>query len=157
MLWIVFFYSAMISIDIVFHLYGATIVLLLLFLTALNDVGQYVFGKLFGRRPLALKISPNKTLEGAIGGIIFTSFVSAILVSILNIHHWVYGAIIGMVIAMAGIAGDLYISALKREVGVKDSGTIITGHGGIMDRMDSLLLSAPSLGLVLMFLHGISL
>jgi len=115
-----------------------------------SDSGQYYAGRTFGRRKLAPVISPKKTVEGAIGGLLVASGAAIILGRI-----WPVGlpdiamAGLGFVMAVAGIAGDLFESALKRRAGVKDSGNLIPGHGGILDRIDSWLFAAPVLWCVL--------
>jgi phosphatidate cytidylyltransferase len=111
---------------------------------AISAIFQYYTGRAFGRRPLAPSISPKKTIEGAIGGLVVAPLV------LVAIAHWwlprlalplVWGA--GLAIVVAGIAGDLFESAMKRAAGVKDSGTLIPGHGGVLDRIDALLFVAP--------------
>jgi len=108
----------------------------------LSDVLQYVFGKLFGHRPVAATISPNKTLEGFLGGTIAASMVGAGL-------WWVTPfsplAAFGMALAITlmGFCGGLTMSAIKRDRGVKDYGELLPGHGGMMDRIDSLCFAAP--------------
>ncbi|MDR3227403.1 MAG: phosphatidate cytidylyltransferase [Prevotellaceae bacterium] len=111
-----------------------------------NDVGAYCFGMLFGqhgKHKLFPRISPKKSWEGFIGGII-TAIAASILVSKFmlheNMHHWI---IIAIITAVLGTFGDLVESMLKRSAGVKDSGKIIPGHGGILDRFDAVLLSFP--------------
>lgn len=130
------------------------LLLMLFFVTSLNDIAQYVSGKvfggkLFGKTPIAPKLSPNKTIEGLWGGIIVSSLVCTVLLTTyLSIS--ILGAFaFGSLLALAGFLGDLVISKLKRGLGIKDSGNSITGHGGILDRVDSLLLSAPVFGLLL--------
>ena len=124
-------------------------VLILVATVAASDSAQYYSGRTFGRRPLAPTISPKKTIEGAIGG-----FVVAPLVLWLLARAWLpqlpplaaIGA--GLGIVAAGICGDLFESALKRAAGVKDSGALIPGHGGVLDRIDALLFAAPLFYLV---------
>lgn len=118
---------------------------LLFFLVAvaqLSDVLQYVFGKCFGRRPIAPKISPHKTLEGFAGGVVCAVLIGALLWWITPFRPW-QSALMALIIALMGFAGGLVMSAIKRDRGVKDYGTIIPGHGGIMDRIDSLCFAAP--------------
>jgi len=114
-----------------------------------SDTGAYVFGSLFGKRKLAIKISPNKTWEGSIGGLILaiiTGFIFATITSSDELH-W---ANIAIIIVVFGTLGDLTESQIKRSCGVKDSGNILPGHGGILDRFDGVLFSAP---FVLAYLH----
>lgn len=125
------------------------ILLLLLFLTTANDIAQYCVGKLFGRRPLSSLISPNKTIEGAIGGIVITTLLCAFILPGIILVPWHWCAFVGLVTASAGIVGDLFISRLKRYAGAKDSGQLIPGHGGLLDRTDSLIMTAPVFGYLL--------
>jgi phosphatidate cytidylyltransferase len=118
---------------------------LLVFLVAvvqLSDVLQYIFGKCFGRRPIAPEISPNKTVEGFLGGVISAVLAGTLLWWITPFTPW-QAAIMSLIIALMGFWGGLVMSAIKRDRGVKDYGTIIPGHGGIMDRIDSLCFAAP--------------
>lgn len=112
----------------------------------LTDTGAYLVGRKFGRRKLAITISPNKSIEGAVGGLLFamiaTLFLGDILLPELDLTDLV---MIGLIAGVVGQLGDLAESHLKRATGVKDSSAIIPGHGGVLDRFDSLLLVAPSL------------
>ncbi|MGB5918714.1 phosphatidate cytidylyltransferase [Arcobacter sp.] len=119
------------------------IVLFLLFMTQLNDVSQYVFGKLFGKHKIIPKISPNKTWEGFIGGFVTITIVSGFIAPLLTPLNMFYGFIAGLIISIGGFFGDLIISSVKRDIKIKDTGTLIPGHGGILDRLDSLLYTAP--------------
>jgi phosphatidate cytidylyltransferase len=122
---------------------GAGLVLFLVFLTEFNDVAQYVWGKSFGRHKIVPKVSPNKTWEGFLGGV-FTSVVCAwVLAPVLTPLSLVHSLALGVIIPVAGFTGDVVISALKRDIGVKDSGSLLPGHGGILDRIDSLTYTAP--------------
>jgi phosphatidate cytidylyltransferase len=115
----------------------------LLFATEINDVAAFTFGKLFGRHVLRSEISPHKTWEGALGALA----VSLILPWLLHFSFPSFGAgqllLAGLIIGVGGQLGDLSISLLKREFGAKDMGSIIPGHGGILDRIDSLIFTAP--------------
>jgi phosphatidate cytidylyltransferase len=126
---------------------------ILLFLTwaglALSDVGAYVFGRLVGYHrlsdyfPCALgKASPKKTLEGLAGGLITSTLLWALVGRHFGQSPW-QGAALGAVLSFVGFVGDVSVSLLKRDAGVKDSGALLQGHGGVLDRMDSYLLSAP--------------
>jgi phosphatidate cytidylyltransferase len=121
---------------------GEWLVLAILSITALNDSGGLFAGKIFGRNKLAPNISPSKTWEGAIGGIIVSCVVGAAFGVLLKISIIGFAAI-GGVLAVVGLVGDLCESAMKRELGVKDFGVILPGHGGILDRVDSILFVAP--------------
>ncbi|WP_064609505.1 phosphatidate cytidylyltransferase [Photobacterium sp. J15] len=119
------------------------LVLFLLVMTQFNDVSQYVWGKTIGKRKIVPKVSPNKTWEGFIGGmltIISISFFSAPLLTPLTM---IQGGISGLIISLSGFVGDLVISSVKRDLGIKDTGGMIPGHGGILDRIDSLMFTAP--------------
>jgi phosphatidate cytidylyltransferase len=107
-----------------------------------SDVLQYVFGKLFGNRPIAPKVSPNKTLEGFVGGILTASFVGMALWWATPFSPWAaFG--LALAITIMGFCGGLTMSAIKRDRGVKDYGELLPGHGGMMDRIDSLCFAAP--------------
>lgn len=107
-----------------------------------NDTGAYLSGKMLGRTKLFERISPNKTWEGAIGGAVLAVITGVIFSTVTesNIVHWI---IISLLIVVFGTLGDLTESQIKRSVGVKDSGNILPGHGGILDRFDGVLFSAP--------------
>jgi phosphatidate cytidylyltransferase len=122
---------------------GAGLVLYLVFLTQFNDVAQYVWGKTLGRHKVVPRISPGKTVEGLIGGLVTTTALGWLLGGWLTPHnHW-QSVLAGLLIGAAGFVGDVTVSALKRDLGVKDSGTLLPGHGGILDRVDSLIYTAP--------------
>ena len=122
---------------------GAGLVLFLLFLTEINDVAQYVWGKTFGRHKIIPKVSPNKTWEGFVGGVATTTGLSALLAQWLTPLSLETAVLAGALIGVGGFVGDVTISALKRDIGLKDSGSILPGHGGILDRIDSLTYTAP--------------
>lgn len=118
--------------------------LLLIGTVAVSDSMQYYTGRLLGRRPLAPAISPKKTIEGAIGGIVFgTLFLTIVGARVLPFSG--YGPLItlGLLVVVFGICGDLFESRLKRTAGMKDSSSLIPGHGGVLDRIDALLLVIP--------------
>lgn len=108
----------------------------------INDVTQYIFGKLFGKRPLNKKVSPNKTIEGLLGGLACSTMVGYLL-SWLTPFTPLESALMALVCGLAGTGGGLVLSSIKRDAGVKDYGTILPGHGGMMDRFDSLCFAAP--------------
>ncbi|MCH9769573.1 MAG: phosphatidate cytidylyltransferase [Gammaproteobacteria bacterium] len=118
-------------------------VLYLLFLTQFNDVAQYCWGKLLGKRKLNPNVSPNKTLAGAVGGVITSVILSCIIGPYLTPMGFSMAAIAGVLISCAGLMGDLTLSAVKRDLGIKDTSNLLPGHGGILDRMDSLIFTAP--------------
>lgn len=115
----------------------------LVFLTEINDVAQYIWGKSFGKRKIIPKVSPNKTVAGFLGGLLTTTVLAMLLAPFLTplTDQQALGA--GLLIGLGGFVGDVTISALKRDIGVKDSGSILAGHGGILDRLDSLTYTAP--------------
>lgn len=121
---------------------GALLVLYLLLVVQLSDVLQYVFGKLFGKHKLAPTVSPSKTVEGAIGGGLAAVAIGAALHP-LTPFSLREAAALSTVIVVMGIAGGLALSAVKRSLGAKDWGTMIEGHGGVMDRLDSVAFAAP--------------
>ncbi len=122
---------------------GAGLVLYLVFLTQFNDVSQYVWGKMLGRRKIVPTVSPNKTWEGFLGGVATTTLLALLLAPILTPIEWPMAILAGLGISVGGFVGDVTISALKRDIGVKDSGSLLPGHGGILDRIDSLTYTAP--------------
>lgn len=119
------------------------LVLYLVFLTQFNDVAQYVWGKNIGKRKIIPKISPNKTWGGFVGGVMTTIASGALLAEYLTPLTWKEGLVAGGIIGVAGFIGDLTISAVKRDLKIKDTGKLIPGHGGILDRIDSLTYTAP--------------
>lgn len=124
---------------------GALLVIFLVGLTSFNDVMQYVWGKSLGRIKITPHVSPNKTLAGLIGGVASTAVAGAVLGPILTPMSGWMALCAGMLIGLAGFLGDIVMSAVKRDIGVKDSGTLLPGHGGILDRLDSLIFTAPVL------------
>jgi phosphatidate cytidylyltransferase len=129
---------------LVHRLGGREVVLLLMFTIVVSDSAQYYSGRMFGRRPLAPAISPKKTIEGAVGGLVIgTLFVVFAGRDVLPFAKTWHLAILGVALVALGIAGDLFESRLKRTAGVKDSSTLIPGHGGILDRIDALLFAIP--------------
>lgn len=130
--------------------WGPGVLMILIGTITASDSGQYYAGRTFGRRQLAPVISPKKTVEGAIGGLLVGSGAA-----ILFGRAWPIGlsdialAGVGLSLTLAGIVGDLFESAMKRRAGVKDSGNLIPGHGGILDRIDSWLFAAPLFWLIL--------
>ncbi|MCM1983691.1 phosphatidate cytidylyltransferase [Lyngbya confervoides] len=122
---------------------GAGLLLYLLILTEGNDIAQYCWGKSLGRHRIVPTLSPNKTWEGWMGGLLTTVLLAIALAPGLTPFPWPVALVLGLLLAMAGFIGDVTLSALKRDLGVKDSGTLLPGHGGILDRIDSLTYTAP--------------
>ncbi|WP_019102761.1 phosphatidate cytidylyltransferase [Chromobacterium haemolyticum] len=122
---------------------GAMLLFYLVALTQLNDVAQYLWGKAFGRCKVAPKVSPNKTLEGFLGGALTTCLLGWLLGPLLTPFSPLHAALAGLLIGVMGFIGDIVISAVKRDIGVKDSGRLLPGHGGVLDRLDSLTYTAP--------------
>jgi len=131
---------------------GTSWLLLLTAITAGSDIGAYYTGRSFGRRKLCPDISPGKTVNGAVGGILSATFVALLLsVFLLPENSTFKITLAAAVLAGIGIYGDLTESIIKRACGVKDAGTLLGGHGGVLDRVDSLLLAAPLLYIFLYF------
>ncbi|NJD05940.1 MAG: phosphatidate cytidylyltransferase [Methylococcaceae bacterium] len=122
---------------------GPGLVLFLVLLTESNDVAQYVWGKSLGRRKIIPKVSPNKTWAGFLGGVATTTALAVGLAPWLTPMDLEHAAMAGLLIGISGFVGDVVVSALKRDLGVKDSGALIPGHGGVLDRIDSLTYTAP--------------
>lgn len=118
-------------------------------LTALNDVAQFVAGKCFGRHKMAPHISPQKTWQGVMGGLCASAVLAVGMGGVLNLAPWSHLLGLGVVLGAVGVLGDLSLSAVKRRLGIKDFSNLIPGHGGILDRVDSLVLTAPTLCLYL--------
>ncbi len=121
---------------------NARLLFFLTFVAQFSDVMQYVFGKTLGRTPVAPKLSPNKTWEGLLGGGLAASLGGAALWWSTPFNPWQAGAMAALIVAM-GFFGGLVMSAIKRDRGVKDWGELIPGHGGALDRIDSLCFAAP--------------
>lgn len=118
-------------------------------LTALNDVAQFVTGKCLGRSKIAPSISPNKTWQGFMGGLCVSAVLALGMGWVLELATWPTLLGLGLVLGAMGFLGDLSLSAVKRRLKIKDFSDLIPGHGGILDRVDSLLLTAPTLCLYL--------
>lgn len=121
---------------------GAKLLFFLVFVTQISDVLQYVWGKLCGRHPIAPKLSPNKTWEGFVGGALTASALGAALWWITPFPWWSAG-LLALACVLMGFFGGLVMSAIKRDRGVKDYGELLPGHGGMLDRIDSLCFAAP--------------
>jgi phosphatidate cytidylyltransferase len=128
---------------------GAERVLLFLILVVCNDTGGYAAGVLIGRHPLAPKISPKKSWEGLVGSLIAAGAAGAIGLNVMLHGQFWQGALTGAAVVASATLGDLCESMIKRDLGIKDMGHLLPGHGGIMDRLDSLLPTAPVVYLLL--------
>ncbi len=132
---------------------GASLVLFLVLVTQLNDVAQYTWGKLFGRHKVMPTVSPNKTYEGLLGGMATSFLLVLLLAPHLTPLTRNESLVAGFFLPLAGFLGDVSVSAIKRDIGVKDAGSLIPGHGGVLDRVNSLTFTAPLFFHFLRFLH----
>ena len=137
--------------------YDPMIILSFLSLIWISDSAAYVFGVSFGKRPLLKSVSPKKSIEGFIGGVIFSILLSVVFSFYININfsltQWL---IIAVVTSVLGTLGDLVQSQFKREAGVKDSGKWLPGHGGLYDRMDSIIFASPFIYLIIKIFENVS-
>ncbi|HUX46760.1 MAG TPA: phosphatidate cytidylyltransferase [Desulfosporosinus sp.] len=138
------------SVVLLSHLYllrqlpnGIEWTFLTIFLVWATDTGAYLIGRQFGRHLLAPQVSPKKTVEGSLGGLLFSVTVALMFWRLVGGATWIMYIIVGVIIGISAQIGDLFESALKRSAGVKDSGKLIPGHGGILDRFDSLIFALP--------------
>jgi phosphatidate cytidylyltransferase len=122
---------------------GAGLMLFLVVITQANDVAQYVWGKLFGKSKILPIVSPKKTWAGFIGGVLSSVILACLIAPYLTPFNWRQSIFAGCMLSAFGFMGDVTISAIKRDLGIKDMGNTIPGHGGIMDRIDSLTYNAP--------------
>ncbi|MFI8437654.1 phosphatidate cytidylyltransferase [Streptomyces sp. NPDC079020] len=134
---------------------GPQRVLTFLLLTVISDTGAYAVGWRFGKNKLAPRISPGKTREGLLGAVAFAMAGGALCMQFLiDGGSWWQGLLLGLAVAVSATLGDLGESMIKRDLGIKDMGTLLPGHGGIMDRLDSLLPTAPVVWLLLVLFVG---
>ena len=117
--------------------------------TIASDIGGYVAGVLFGRHPMAPVISPKKSWEGLVGSVVSCVVAGWLLVVYLLDGAWWVGVVLGLIAAVMATLGDLCESVMKRDLGVKDMSQVIPGHGGLMDRLDSLLATIAPIWLLL--------
>jgi len=129
------------------------LVLFFLFMTQFNDVCQYVWGKKFGKHKIIPKVSPNKTWEGFLGGFFTITLCASLVAPLLTPLSILQGAGAGALIGFSGFIGDVVISSVKRDLQIKDSGNLIPGHGGVLDRLDSLTYTAPLFFHYVYYLH----
>jgi phosphatidate cytidylyltransferase len=118
-------------------------------LVGCNDTFGYIVGVLFGKHPLVPTISPKKTWEGLAGSTVFTVIGGCLAFKYIMDMHWWIGIIVGLMIVFTATCGDLIESAMKRDMSLKDMGSLLPGHGGMLDRLDSVVLSAPAMWLAL--------
>lgn len=135
-------------------------ILYLILLIVIADTAAYFAGRRFGKRKLAPELSPGKTIEGVLGAMIGVLLWSIIAIVFFDIptNYWIYFILLSVLTALLSVAGDLFISMMKREAGLKDSGAILPGHGGLLDRVDSLLAAIPlfTIGLLWADLQNLS-
>ncbi len=127
---------------------GVKVLVWLLIIVALSDVGAYYSGKKFGKTKFS-ETSPNKTLEGVYGGVALATLIGAILISATSEISFLVAILVALLTSVSSVFGDLFESYLKREAGVKDSGDIIPGHGGVLDRVDGYLFASVMLYIIL--------
>lgn len=124
------------------HPRGLAWLLVVILVTWLGDTFAYLVGRAVGRRPLIPRVSPKKTVEGLLGGLVGAAATGALAVALFGLGvSWWIGGLLGLVLGTVGVVGDLAESLIKRQAGVKDSGTLIPGHGGMLDRLDALLFT----------------
>ena len=128
---------------------GVGRVLTFVIVVVCSDTGGYAAGALLGRHPMAPRVSPKKSWEGFAGSVVLGSTGACLSVMLLLHEHWWYGLIIGPALVVTAVTGDLVESLIKRDLGIKDMGQTIPGHGGLMERLDSLVTSAPMAWLLL--------
>jgi len=128
---------------------GLEQVMTFVILVGCNDTFGYFVGVLIGKHPMAPDISPKKSWEGLAGSIFFTMLGGALMFHYVLDINWYIGALVGLLIVFTATSGDLIESAMKRDLHLKDMGSLLPGHGGILDRLDSVLLSAPALWMAL--------
>jgi phosphatidate cytidylyltransferase len=131
---------------------GVGRVFVFLITTVCSDVGGYAAGVLFGKHPMAPTISPKKSWEGFAGSVLLCVVGGSLTVHLLLDHSWVIGVALGVGVAVAATVGDLMESLIKRDLGIKDMSNVLPGHGGVMDRLDSLVVVAPIVWAVLTLL-----
>lgn len=147
----------LLSISILFYIgiqaQGYKYLILLVVPMELNDVSQYMSGKLFGKTKITPNISPNKTVEGVIGGVVMTTIIFNLMYYLLFSEAITIKTIIlAIALSLLGFLGDLTFSLVKRRANVKDTGTLLPGHGGLLDRVDSLLYTTPLFYITLIWL-----
>ena len=130
---------------------GEWLIMIVVLIVAFADIGAYFSGRAFGKHKLATNVSPKKTWEGLVGGVVANLIFVAVLLVTLNVDHGPMLLGLVMITVLASVLGDLLESMVKRHRGIKDSGNILPGHGGILDRLDSLTAALPVFTLVYLF------
>lgn len=136
--------------------YAYGYLLYLIFAVEINDVAAFTCGKLFGRHKLRENISPNKTIEGSLGAIVVSMAMPWLLWFSFPHFEPLQLILTGLIVGVGGQVGDLVISYIKRDIGIKDMGVVISGHGGILDRVDSMIFVAPIFFHMVRWFHGLS-
>lgn len=136
---------------------GAKRVIVFIGVTICSDIGGFVVGVIAGQHPMAPSVSPKKSWEGAGGSVVACVIAGVATVMVILGGSWWAGAVLGLAVAVSATIGDLTESTIKRDLGIKDLGSILPGHGGLMDRMDSLLLAAPVAWAILTVLVPVAL
>jgi phosphatidate cytidylyltransferase len=141
--------------------FGQPLMLALLLGVELNDVFAYCTGKLFGKRKLCPNTSPNKTIGGALGALVLTTALGAFLFHLIlagtAVDRWWHLIVMGLLLSLCGQWGNLVMSSIKRDLGIKDMAALIPGHGGVLDRFDSLIFVGPALFHYLNYFEGVGL
>jgi len=148
--------SGFVFLTLINFIYSSKLLLGCFILVWVNDSFAYLIGKNFGRQKLFEKISPKKTVEGFLGGLLFACIASYFIANFTNTLSFTKWLILSIIITVFGTLGDLIESKLKRQANVKDSGVIMPGHGGLLDRLDSIIFTAPFIYLFLKILSYVS-
>ncbi len=146
------FYFCAVFLTLSSSLYLKIIIFVILLTCVASDIGGFVFGKIF-KGPKLTKISPRKTISGAIGSLIFSGIIAPLLIYYLTKNFEPYVIVIGLITSISCQAGDLFFSFLKRKSLLKDTGNFLPGHGGILDRIDGILLGMPIGFLTLLMIY----
>ena len=141
--WVVLIPAWLACIFLYNHSHGAWLIVMLVVVVAAADIGAYFSGRTFGNRKLAPNVSPGKTWEGVIGGLLFVLLIAFAFKFIVGLQNWQALLIVVLPAALVSVVGDLLESMLKRHSGIKDSSQLLPGHGGVLDRIDGLVAAAP--------------
>ena len=133
---------------------GRDRIITFILVTACSDIGGYAAGVLFGKHPMAPRISPKKSWEGFAGSVLACAVAGALCLALFFDQPWFWGALLGAAVAACATLGDLMESVIKRNLGIKDMSNLLPGHGGLMDRLDSLIMTAPLCWAVLHLVVG---